>query len=426
MRIRYRCMGLLDKIFKKFSNSEVSGLGYQTFTEYEPVFTTWNGCLIEQELTRAAIERFASACSKLKPEIYGNANPSVTRAIHTQPNPLMTWSGFLNRVATCYQVDGTAVITPVFSRDMRIIGFFPLKFATADVIDLDGEPWVKFYFNVGEPAALKLSEVCILSKLKYESDVFGEPNCLNQTMQLIHAQAEAQQNAIENAAKIRFIGQLNGQVREDDMQKKRERFVADNLSANNEGGLLVYDATWANVREIKQDSYVISAEEMKRIEDNVFNYFGINKDILQNSYDEDGWNAYYEGTVEPFAIALSEGLSSMCFTPEQRYSITRGRKNGIEFSSSRLEYASINSKIKAICNMVDRGLMSINQALEIMQLPPVADGDTRVIRGEYVNVDSIQANVQTGNEWDTSDDIKGTQQSGEYDTTTNTEVTNAS
>lgn len=417
-------MGLLDKIFKK-PHSEAHGLGFQTFTEYEPVFTTWNGRVIEQELTRAAIERFASACSKLKPEIYGSTNEDVVRAIHTQPNDLMTWSGFLNRVATCYDTDGTAVIAPVFSRDYRIVGYFPLKFATADVIDLNGEPWIKFYFNVGDPATLRLSEVAIISKLKYESDIFGAPNCLGQTMQLIHAQGEAQQNAIENSAKIRFIGQLNGQVREDDMNKKRERFVADNLSANNEGGLLVYDATWANVREIKQDSYTISPEEMKRIEDNVFNYFGTNKDILQNSYDEDGWNAYYEGKIEPFAVALSEGLTSMTFSPRERYSRDRGIKNYISFSSNRLEYASMNSKIKAICNMVDRGLMSINQALEIMQLPPVEDGDTRVIRGEYVNVDSIQANVLTGNEADTSDDIKSTEEATESDTTTKTEVGNA-
>lgn len=417
-------MGLLDKIFKK-PHSEAHGLGFQTFTEYEPVFTTWNGRVIEQELTRAAIERFASACSKLKPEIYGSTNEDVVRAIHTQPNDLMTWSGFLNRVATCYDTDGTAVIAPVFSRDYRIVGYFPLKFATADVIDLNGEPWIKFYFNVGDPATLRLSEVAIISKLKYESDIFGAPNCLGQTMQLIHAQGEAQQNAIENSAKIRFIGQLNGQVREDDMNKKRERFVADNLSANNEGGLLVYDATWANVREIKQDSYTISPEEMKRIEDNVFNYFGINKDILQNSYDEDGWNAYYEGKIEPFAVALSEGLTSMTFSPRERYSRDRGIKNYISFSSNRLEYASMNSKIKAICNMVDRGLMSINQALEIMQLPPVEDGDTRVIRGEYVNVDSIQANVLTGDEADTSDDIKSTEEATESDTTTKTEVGNA-
>lgn len=417
-------MGLLAKIFgtETKAHSDASGLGYQTFTEYEPVFTTWNGSVVEQELTRACIERFATACSKLRPEIYGATNPQLIRAIHTQPNSMMTWSGFLNRVATCYEADGTAVITPVFSRDYQIIGYFPLKFWSADVIEIDGEPWIKFYFEASEPAALKLSEVAIISKLQYDSDIFGVPNCLGQTMQLIHAQAEAQENAIENSAKIRFIGQLNGQVREDDMEKKRERFIADNLSAKNEGGLLVYDATWASIAPIKQDAYTISPEEMQRIEDNVFNYFGCNKKILQNCYDEDEWNAWYEGKIEPFAIALSEGMTAMSYTPAQRYSISHGHKNGISFSSNRLEYASINSKVKVICNMVDRGLMSINQALEVMQLPPVADGDTRVIRGEYVNVDSLHGAVMTGDENDTSDDLKGTEQSDTYDTTTDTDL----
>ena len=415
-------MGLLEKIFKK-PHSEATGLGYQTFTEYEPVFTSWSGCIIEQELTRACIERFAQGCSKLRPEIYGSTNQALIRAIHTQPNDMMTWSGFLNRAATCYETDGTCVIAPVFSRDYKPVGFFPLKFFSADVIDLDGEPWIKFYFPVGDPATLKLSDVAIISKVKYESDVFGEPNCLGQTMQLIHAQGEAQENAIKNSAKIRYIGQLNGQVREDDMKKKRERFLADNLSANNEGGLLVYDATWASITPIKQDSYVIPSEEMQRIEDNVFNYYGCNKKILQNDYDEDEWNAWYEGKIEPFAIALGEGLTSMCFTPQERYSTKYGTKNEISFSSNRLEYASINSKIKVICNMVDRGLMSINQALEIMQLPPVEDGDTRVIRGEYVNVDSVSnMGVLNGNEEDTSDDIKGTDFVADFDTTNNTDL----
>ena len=415
-------MGLLEKIFGKKPHSDANGLGYQTFTEYEPVFTTWSGSIIEQELTRAAIERFATACSKLHPEIYGNANPQLVRAIHTQPNDMMTWSSFLNRVATCYETDGTAVVTPVFSKDYKIIGFFPLKFAWADVIDLDGEPWVKFYFDVGEPAALKLSEVCIISKVRYESDIFGMPNCLCQTMQLIHAQAEAQENAIEKSAKIRFIGQLQGQVREDDMEKKRNRFIADNLSASNEGGLLVYDATWANITPIKQDSYVISPEEMKRIQDNVFNYFGTNEKILQNSYNEDEWSAYYEGKVEPLAIALSEGLTAMCFTPQEQYSASQGRKNGISFSSNRLEYASIKSKVSVVCNLVDRGIITLNQGLEIFQLPPIPDGDIRVIRGEYVNTDSLQGAIVTGNE---DDAVDASDTSAGWDTTNGTEASNA-
>lgn len=383
-------MGLLEKIFPSLKQGyDYSATRYRTFTETSPVFTSFDGAVYEQELTRAAIERFASACSKLNPEIAGTASAVITRAIHTEPNPVMTWSTFLKRLAAIYEIDGTAAVVPSFSADMRIAGFFPMKFQTAEVIDLNGEPWVRFYLATGDTPVLKLSEVAFISKFQYYSDIFGEHNCISQTMELIHAQAEAQENAIRNGAKIRFIGALNGQVRPEDIEEKRKEFIGRNLTAENNGGILVYDQTWTDIKEIEPQSYTISDAEMKRIEDNVCTYFGTNIDILQNKFNEDTWAAYYEGKVEPFAIQLGDGLTKMCFSDREKYSAAQGRKNRIMFSSNRLQYASMASKRNMIRDLVDRGIMSINEGRDILQLPPVEGGDVRVIRGEYINTSSV-------------------------------------
>lgn len=40
-------------------------------------------------------------------------------------------------------------------------------------------------------------------------------------------------------------------------------------------------------------------------------------DILQNKFNEDTWNAYYEGKIEPFAIQLSLVMSNMSLTPQK-------------------------------------------------------------------------------------------------------------
>ena len=204
-------MGLLDKLFPgSRPKLDQTATRYRTFTETAPVFTSFSGAIYEQELTRAAIERFASACSKLNPEVTGSASPAIVRCINTRPNAIMTWSSFLSRLAAIYETDGTAAIIPAFSKDLQqIVGFFPLKFDTAEVLELKGEPWVKFYLQSGDIIFLKISEVGFISKFQYSSDIFGEKNCLDQTMQLIHAQAEAQENAIKNGATIRFIGELN-------------------------------------------------------------------------------------------------------------------------------------------------------------------------------------------------------------------------
>lgn len=369
----------LEKIFP--SRKRRGTATFKTFTEFNPMFSAWDGTVYEQELTRAVIDRFATAVSKLKPEYKGTNHPSVERMVLTYPNPMMTWSKFLYRLATVYEVDSNVAIIPGFAKDMQTItSVFPLKFEVAEIVEYAGKPWVIFHTASGDEFVIEFENCAILSKHQYTSDIFGEPNCINSTMKLIHAQDEAQENAIRNGASIRFIGALAGQVREEDMKKKRERFIADNLASDNSSGLLLYDQTFTDIKQVNSDAYTIGAEEMERIQNNVFNYFGSNEKIVQNSYGENDWAAYYEGKVEPFAIQAGEGLSKMLFTQREL------RHNSITFSSNRLEYASMASKRNMIRDMLDRGVLTINQCLEILQLPTIGpEGDMRIIRGEYVN-----------------------------------------
>ena len=123
---------------------------------------------------------------------------------------------------------------------------------------------------------------------------------------------------------------------------------------------------------------------MARIEANVFYYFGTNKEILTNSFNEEQWAAYYEGRVEPFAIRVGEALTNMLFTPVEQM-----HGNSVMFSSNRLQYATTKDKNTIISNMVDRGVMSIEQAREILQLSP-DDKGTCVIRGEYVGIEALK------------------------------------
>ena len=60
-------------------------------------------------------------------------------------------------------------------------------------------------------------------------------------------------------------------------------------------------------------------KQIQFIEESVFSYFGINKDILQNKFNEDTWNAFYEGEVETFAIQLSQAITNMLFTPKKEH-----------------------------------------------------------------------------------------------------------
>lgn len=382
-------MGFLDKILGKKPQGDAAKAApfFETFTEYAPQFSTFNGGVYELGLTRSAIDRFAVACSKLKPELQGTAKPRIARAVATSPNSWMTWPQFLYRLATVFECDTTAYVVPELAGDGETVtGIWPLKAEFAEVVDFAGEPWIRFHLPTGRTAAIELRHVCIVSKFQYESDLFGGGNVLGATMRLIDLQEKAQENAIKTGSTLRFIGALQGQVREDEIKRKRDRFAADNLAAENASGIMLYDQTFQKVEQVKPYSYAISDGEMSRITNSVYNYFGTNEKILQNSYNEEEWNAFYEGKVEPFAIQLGDGLSHMLFTQQER------RRNRVSFSSNRLEYASSPSKRNMIRDMLDRGVFCIDDAREILQMPPLPNGEgrVRVIRGEYIDASVLE------------------------------------
>lgn len=376
-------MGVLAEFFPQRTASQTTYLprtGYTTFTESAPSFAAWDGSLYDHPLTRAAIERFAVACSKLKPEFVGSQSckPNVRKLIETWPNDNMTWPTFLARCATIYEMDTTLFVVPGLDRNLNTVALFPMKPFYTEICEYEGEPWCIFHLRTGETMAIELKRCAVVSKFQYLSDFFGSGNdAMRTTLSLLDAQRQAEEQAVLNGARIRFIGKVTGMTHGEDLNAKREKFYVDNLSTQNHTGLMLYDNTFDNIEQVKEDRYIIDEDEMQRIANQVYAYFGINEAILTNSYDEDTWGAWYEGRVEPFALSLSEAITKANFTVQER------KKNYVMFSSSRLQYASNRTKLSVIQGLGNMGYLTVNEGRAIEQLPPLEGGDARPMRGEY-------------------------------------------
>lgn len=378
-------MGLLDIFRPRFKADERKtsfAPSFKTITEYSPAFSTWSGRGYEKALVRASIEKTATLASKLRPEVTGNVDERVRRIVNA-PNRYMSWPKMIGRLMTILLNDNTAAVVPALDNAGNIVGLFPLMFLHAEVVEYADEPWVRFYVPSGDTMAIELRNVCLVTRFQYESDFFGTSgDALLPTLKLLDYQDQANEQAIKNGARIQFIAAANGLVRPEDIAAKRSKFSEDNLSAENTSGMLIYDNTFDNVKQVEPMSYTVPTEEMERIESNVFYYYGTNKDLLQSTYTEEQFGAFYESQIEPFAVQLGEGLTQMMFSPVQQ-------KHGMRwvFSANRLEYASNASKRNMIRDMADRAIMSINEGREVLQLPPIPGGDVFVMRGEYVMLD---------------------------------------
>ena len=379
-------MSLFDRIFRpdeaKKSDEALRNARtlFQTLTAYQPVFTSWGGAIYESEIVRSAIDARARHISKLKIELIGSANPSLQSKLRQGPNQWQTWSQFLYRASTILDVTNNCFIVPVFDERMIITGLFPVLPSMCTLVEYDGEIWIRYQFSNGQVGAVEFRKCAVLTKHQYRDDFFGSSNApLHDTMQLIHIQNQGIEEAVKNTSTFRFMAQLSNFAKPDDLAKERERFTAGNLSTESSaGGFLLFPNTYKDIKQVDVKPYTVDADQMEQIRQNVYNYFGVNEDILQNKAYGDAWSAFYEGAVEPFAIQFSEAVTKALFSERER-----AQGSELMATSNRLQYMSNADKLNVSSQLLDRGIFSINDVRDIWNLPHVEGGDERIIRGEY-------------------------------------------
>lgn len=387
-------MSLFDKVFGrrprpgKEPAPAQSAPAFKTFTAYRPVFTTWGGQLYESDLVRAAVDTLARHSAKLEPTFQGTAHPKLRARIKSEPNPFQTWSQFLYRTRTILEVQNTAFIVPVLDSRGTELGWFTVLPSSCEAVEVHGEPWLRMRLQSGDWASVPLDEVGVLTRHQYRDDLFGETNgALNPVMELLQMQRQGIEEGIQNGATFRFMAQLGTLADPEDLAQERLRFNANNLR-DESGGLLLFPAEYKSIQQINQQGYHVDAAQMEMIRQSVFDYFGVNGSVLQNSVYGDKWAAFYEGAIEPFAIQLSEVMTAMTFSQRER---TNGNK--VFFTSNRLQYMTNSEKTNVTALLTDRGIFSRNEARAVWNLPPIEGGDDYVIRGEYKAADSVTMNL---------------------------------
>lgn len=375
-------MGLFEKIFRP-KNEEVARQAHEyfkTLTAYHPHFTTWNGSIYESELVRSAIDARARSISKLKVEIVGSAQPALQAKLRLRPNSWMTWAQFMYRASTILDMENTLIIVPVFDRYMDITGYYPILPKRCEVVEYNGEPWLRYEFIDGKKASLPYAQCAVLTKFQYKSDFFGESNdALEPTMKLIHVENQGIEEAVKNGATFRFMARLNNFSLPSDIKNEANRF-SENMLRNEDGGILLFPNTYTDIKQIDSKPYTISESEQNSIKNSVFNYFAVNEDVLQSKAFGDSWSAFYESVIEQFAIQFSEAMTNAIFTDRERAS-----GSFVMATANRLQYMSTADKLNISAQMADRGIFSLNEVREIFNLPEIEGGDVRIIRGEYYN-----------------------------------------
>lgn len=387
-------MGLFDVFLKNKPEPKGTYEGkFKMISGYEPRFTSHTGSIYESQLIRACINARATHISKLKVDILGSARPALRNKLQKAPNQFQSWSQFLYRLSTILDVHNTAFIVPVYDEYGEMSGIFSCVPTQCEVVQYSGVPYLRYTFRDGHKAAIELEYCAVMNKFQYKDDLFGESNhALHPTLDLISIENQGIQEATKSSAAYRFWAKITNFTKTEDLAKERKRFSSKNFARESEGGgILLFPNTYSDIHQVEAKPWVINSDQMKEIREGAFEYFGVNEEVLQNKAYGDSWTAFYEGAIEPFAIQFSEVLTKMLFTFREQ-----SQGNEVVASSNRLQYLSNAEKLNVSTQLLDRGILTINQALDIWNLPNVENGDVRIIRGEYYNADEKVNSLENG------------------------------
>ena len=381
-------MGVFEKIFGKkeqpaaLKNAKL----FRMLEGYTPAWTTFSGSIYEADLIRASLDAWGRHTAKLKPNLKGAALPELQNRLKVKPNAFLEWSQFLYQAATVLGVRNNNFIVKTRAEDGTTTGIINIVPESWELIEYDDEPWIRFILSNNKRRAERLAEVGILTRYQYKSELFGENNeAMQPVLDLITIQRQGITEGIKNGNSYRFYARQDNWASDEDIGEEMERFNKFTFgNKKTAGGVLLFPMTYEDIHEMKASGYTVDKEQQEAIRTNVFDYFGVNENIIQNKAIGDEWLAFYEGMIEWIAIQLSEVVSGMLFTDRERM----GYGNEIFFTSNRLQYMSNKDKLEAIKTNADRGLMTRNELREIENLAPLPEpyGSQIPARGEYYDI----------------------------------------
>ena len=359
--------------------------------------------ITNSDVVLICIDRIASQCAKLKGRCIKRSEDGIIRErnkhlsflLKSKPNEYMTPYQFIYKVVSLLLLNDNVFVYPLYDKDtLELKALYPLNpIIVEPIIDKSETYYLKFYFESGESFILPKENVIHLRRFYTDNDIFGgsgsksSHEALLKTLGINDALLQGVEKAVFSSFQIKGILKLNGLLKEGDRNRAVESFVPMDLKSE--------------YVPISLDPKLVDKDTLNFIQSKILDYFGVSLPVFSNSYNENEFNAFYETTIEPLAIQLSEAFSLGLLTDNE---LKKGTE--IIFYSERLQYASWTTKVSAIEKLMSLGLMSINECRGLVGLEPIEGGNKRLQSLNFV--DSDKANkYQVGEEKEENLDDKG-------------------
>lgn len=413
-------MGLLQKMKDRFQNSKYYYA--KMFSNREPVFSQFGENVYASDIVQSVISCIVTEMTKLNPihvKRKGQERIPINDSIKwvlDNPNELMTTSDFISKILWNLFLNYNSIVYPMYetitnkdgSKSRKYIGLYPLQPKKVEFVkDTTETLYIRMSFQNGKVMELPYSDV-IHIKYRYSFNDYMGGNSLGQPdnealLKLLSMNHEMYEGILK-AMKTSF--NLNGFVKYNTMldQKKMEASMKEfnDQLLNNASGFMGLDMK-SEVIQLNRNITIVDPETLKFIDSRILRMFGVSVAILDGSYTKADYQSFYQKTLEPLIISISQAFGKTLFTDREKQ-----LGHEIIFLTEPLLFLDTTQKIEAVRLLGDAGEMYSNEKRLALGLEPLQELEgVRMQSLNYVNVElakQYQVGGGEGNEEQAKDE----------------------
>ena len=407
-------MGWLDKLKRK---STIKTNYADMLNGFTPIFSQFGNDIYASDVVQQAINCIVSEMKKLNPQhVRKNGSDvipinSSIQTVLNKPNELMTTSDFLEKIVWQLMFNYNSFIIPTYytwidentgTEKRHYTGLYPVQPTQVDFIqDASDTLYVKLTFANNYNTTIPYSEII---HIRYRFSVnefmggneFGQPDndallkTLDLNNQLLQGVSHAMKSSFAINGVVKFKSMIDGGKTEKALRELEKKL------RNSESGFLPLDIT-SEFIPIQREIELVDEGTLKFIDEKILRHFGVPLCILTGDYTKQQYEAFYQKTLEPLILAISQAFTRGLFTDRE---LSFG--NEIKLYPKDLIFMSVDQTLEMVRLLGDSGSIYENEKRVAFGLRPLPELEgVRMQSLNYLNVEYAK-DYQVGKKKDES------------------------
>lgn len=395
-------MGWFGNLLDKISIKRITGR-YMDINGGTPIFSQFGQDIYASDVVQQAVSCIAQEMKKLRPAhirddgtgVYAVKKGDIAKILN-KPNQFQTTADLLESITTLLFLNYNVFIIPTYyewyddnSQYHKVYdGLYPIVPTQVDFIeDAAGQMYTKFTFENGKSYLINYRDVIHWkfrnsSNLLMGGDKSGRPNhnALLQTLALNHELLQGVSKAMKATYAVNAVVKIPTV-----MGKEKSENAIKELNEklkNSESGLAAIDMK-AEYIPIKKEVKLVDKDTLEFIDQKILRTFGVPLPILIGDYTKEQYEAFYQKTIEPLIISLSQVLTDKLLSDGER-----SHGNLIKLYPKELIFMSMSETLEMIRLVGDSGGLYENEKRTALGLMPLEElNGVRMQSLNYANVE---------------------------------------